>query len=198
MRVIIIGSGRVGARTAGELDRLGHKVTIIDTDQEGFDRLPVNFAGNAVRGSGTDEDVLRDAGAEGAELLMALTEGDNRNALSAQLGKHQFGIPRVIAKINDPLRAEAFRSLGVETICRTVILSDSLVTAAIEGAEATDGNVLPPTAEPLRGAPLAGSPAHAVAQEAIERDAAQRPQTATVDVLDERGARDRAVDSEEA
>jgi trk system potassium uptake protein TrkA len=185
MRVIIIGSGRVGARTAGELDRLGHKVTIIDTDQEGFDRLPVNFAGNAVRGSGTDEDVLRDAGAEGAELLMALTEGDNRNALAAQLGKHQFGIPRVVARMNEPLRAEAFRSLGVETICRTVILSDALVHAAIDGAEATNGMVLPPTAEPLRGAPLVGSAAHAAAQEAIERDA-ERQHGAPVDVLDGR------------
>ena len=77
-----------------------------------------------MRGSGGDEDVLRAAGAEMCDLLMALTEGDNRNAMAAQLGKHVFGIPRVIAKINDPLRAEAYRSLGLETICRTVILAE--------------------------------------------------------------------------
>jgi trk system potassium uptake protein TrkA len=170
MRVIIIGAGRVGARTAEELDRLGHRVTVVDIDQNAFDRLPSSFGGSAVRGSGTDADVLRDAGAEGAELLMALTEGDNRNALAAQLGKHTFGIPRVVAKINDPVRAEAFRSLGVETICRTVILSDALVQGAIEGAEATNGMVLPPTAEPLRGAPLVGSAAHREAQQAIARE----------------------------
>ena len=65
---------------------------------------------------------MRTAGAEQADILMTLTEGDNRNALAAQLGKHTFGIPRVIAKINDPLRGEAYRALGLETICRTIIL----------------------------------------------------------------------------
>jgi trk system potassium uptake protein TrkA len=191
MRVIIVGSGRVGARTAAQLDQRGHKVTVIDMDQEGFDRLPASFGGTAQRGSGTDEDVLRDAGAEGTDLLIALTEGDNRNAMAAQLGKHLFGIPRVIAKINDPLRAEAFRSLGVETICRTVILSDALVTAAIDGADATDGMVLPPTAEPLRGAPVVGSPAHRAAQAAIAHEAARhatRSAAATAAEADPEGA----------
>src|SRR4029078_10887115 len=93
------------------------------------------------------------------DLLMSLTEGDNRNAMAAQLGKHVFGIPRVIAKINDPVRAEAYRSLGLETICRTALLAEALVNVAAEGAEATDGQVQPPTAEPLRGAPVAGSKA---------------------------------------
>jgi len=163
MRVIIIGSGRVGARTAAELDQRGDHVTVIDVDQRAFSRLPATFAGVTVRGSGTDEDILRGAGADLAELLMALTEGDNRNALAAQLGKHIFGIPRVIAKINDPLRAEAYRTLGLETICRTVVLADALVTAASEGAEATGGAVLPATAEPRQGIPPAGSRAASAA-----------------------------------
>jgi trk system potassium uptake protein len=167
MRVIIIGCGRVGARTAAELDARGERVTVVDVSPHAFNRLPASFGGATVRGSGTDEDVLRTAGAEQAELLMALTEGDNRNALSAQLGKHSFGIPRVIAKINDPLRADAYRTLGLETICRTVILSDALIKAAIEGADATNGAVEPPTAEPLRGAPIAGTRAASEAEEAI-------------------------------
>lgn len=167
MRVIIIGCGRVGARTAAELDSRGDHVTVIDVDQRAFNRLPASFGGVTVRGSGGDEDVLRGAGAEMTDLLMALTEGDNRNAMSAQLGKHTFGIPRVIAKINDPVRAEAYRSLGLETICRTVILADALVTAAAQGADATDGQVQPPTAEPLRGAPAAGTKAAEEAQEAM-------------------------------
>jgi hypothetical protein len=87
--------------------------------------------------------------------------------MAAQLGKHVFGIPRVLAKINDPMRAEAYRTLGLETICRTVILSDALVTAVVDGAEATGGAVMPPTAEPLRGAPVPGSLAHEEAQAAI-------------------------------
>jgi trk system potassium uptake protein TrkA len=170
MRVIIIGCGRVGARTAAELDQRGEHVTVIDVEQRAFNRLPSTFAGVTVRGSGSDEDILRGAGADLADLLMALTEGDNRNAMAAQLGKHIFGIPRVIAKINDPLRAETYRNLGLETICRTVVLADALVKAATEGAEATDGAVEPPTAEPRQGIPPAGSRAAAVAAAAADAD----------------------------
>lgn len=172
MKVIIIGCGRVGARTAAELDGRGEQVTIVDISPHAFNRLPSSFGGASVRGSGTDEDVLRSAGAEECELLMALTEGDNRNALTAQLGKHTFGIPRVIAKINDPLRAEAFRALGLETMCRTVILADALVEATLEGADATHEQVQPPTAEPLRGAPQPGTRAADEAEAAMANDAA--------------------------
>jgi trk system potassium uptake protein len=154
MRVIIVGCGRVGALTAAELDQGGDQVTVIDQNPRAFNRLPTGFSGDTVRGNGTDEDVVRTAGAEQADLLMALTEGDNRNALAAQVAKHTFHVPRVIAKINDPLRAEAYRALGLETMCRTVILSNALITATRQGAEATNGAVEPPTAEPMRISPL--------------------------------------------
>lgn len=168
MKILIIGCGRVGARTAAELDSLGEHVTVIDDDQRAFLRLPSDFGGATVRGSGTDTNVLRDAGAEMTDLLMALTEGDNRNALAAQMGKHVFGIPRALAKINDPVRAEAYRSLGLETICRTVLLSDALIRAASQGAEATEGAVATPTAEPLHGAPDPESRAGSIARTAID------------------------------
>jgi trk system potassium uptake protein len=178
MRVIIVGCGRVGARVAAELDQRGEHVTVIDISPGAFGRLPANFGGETMRGNGTDEDVMRTAGAEQADILMALTEGDNRNALAAQLGKHTFGIPRVVAKINDPLRGEAYRALGVETICRTIILGDALVIAALEGAEATNGFVEPPTAEPIRGAPPPGSMAAEEAIAAIEADEVEAEPTA--------------------
>jgi trk system potassium uptake protein TrkA len=170
MRVIIVGCGRVGARVAAELDQRGEHVTVIDISQHAFSRLPPSFGGETMRGNGTDEDVVRTAGAEQADMLMALTEGDNRNALAAQLGKHTFGIPRVIAKVNDPLRGEAYRALGLETICRTIIIGDALVVAAVDGAEATNGFVEPPTAEPIRGAPPPGSLAADEAIAAIEAE----------------------------
>ncbi len=170
MRVIIVGCGRVGARVAAELDQRGENVTVIDISHMRSPDCRQSFGGETMRGNGTDEDVMRGAGAEQADLLMALTEGDNRNALAAQLGKHTFGIPRVIAKINDPLRGEAYRALGLETICRTIILGDALVAAAVDGAAATNGFVEPPTAEPIRGAPPAGSLAAGEAIAAIEAE----------------------------
>jgi trk system potassium uptake protein TrkA len=172
MRVIIVGCGRVGARVAAELDQRGVTVTVVDVTARAFGRLPTTFGGDSVRGNGTDEDTMRTAGAEQADLVMALTEGDNRNALAAQLAKHRFNVPRVIAKINDPLRGDTYRALGLETICRTIILGDALVTAAVDGAEATNGFVEPPTAQPLRGAPAAGSaPKDAVPAAEAEEEA---------------------------
>jgi len=170
MRVIIVGCGRVGARVAAALDERGENVTVIDTTARAFGRLPQTFKGETVRGNGTDEDVMRSAGAEQADIVMTLTEGDNRNALAAQLAKHRFGVPRVICKVNDPLRGEAYRALGLETICRTIILGDALVTAAVEGAAATNGFVEEPTAQPLRGAPPAGSLADREAKAALSSE----------------------------
>jgi trk system potassium uptake protein TrkA len=180
MRVIIVGCGRVGARVAAELDQRGENVTVIDTTARAFARLPQTFNGETVRGNGTDEDVMRSAGAEQADIVMSLTEGDNRNALAAQLAKHRFGVPRVIAKVNDPLRGEAYRALGLETICRTIILGDALVTAAVEGAAATNGFVGEPTAQPLRGAPPPGSLADKEAKEALAEEDGERKAEANV------------------
>jgi trk system potassium uptake protein len=180
MRVIIVGCGRVGARVAAELDQRGENVTVIDTTARAFARLPQTFNGETVRGNGTDEDVMRSAGAEQADIVMSLTEGDNRNALAAQLAKHRFGVPRVIAKVNDPLRGEAYRALGLETICRTIILGDALVTAAVEGAAATNGFVEEPTAQPLRGAPPPGSLADKEAKQALAEEDGERKAEANV------------------
>ncbi len=129
MRVVIVGSGRVGAAMARALDAAGHDVTIVDLVTRAFDRLPATFRGNAVRGDGTDEDTLRRVGAEGADLFLALTEGDNRNIMSAQLALEALGIPRVYAKVNDPVRAKAYAELGIGTICRTTMMADGLLAA---------------------------------------------------------------------
>jgi trk system potassium uptake protein TrkA len=129
MRAVIVGCGRVGATMAQTLDTTGHEVTIVDLLTRAFDRLPATFRGNAVRGDGTDEDTLRRAGAEGADLFLALTEGDNRNIMAAQLALEALGIERVFAKVNDPVRAQAYAELGIGTICRTTMMADALLGA---------------------------------------------------------------------
>lgn len=126
MRAVIVGCGRVGAGLAERLARAGHEVTILDLTTEAFNRLESDFPGTALRGDGTDEDVLRRAGAEGADYFFALTEGDNRNVLAAQLAAENLRVGAVVAKVNDPVRAEAYRSMGITTICRTTILVDGL------------------------------------------------------------------------
>jgi trk system potassium uptake protein TrkA len=126
MRSVIVGCGRVGAGLAGRLARAGHEVTVIDVTTEAFSRLDPGFPGQAIRGDGTDEDVLRRAGVEGADNFFALTEGDNRNVLAAQLAYESLHVGNVVAKVNDPVRAEAYSALGIPTICRTNMLIDAL------------------------------------------------------------------------
>ena len=126
MKAVIVGCGRVGSVLADALDRAGHDVVVIDMSTSAFDRLPGSFGGEAVRGDGTDEDTLRRAGAESADLFMAMTEGDNRNVMAAQLAVEALDARRVIAKINDPLRAAAYADLGINTLCRTNLMASAV------------------------------------------------------------------------
>jgi trk system potassium uptake protein TrkA len=126
VKIVIVGCGRVGAAAAESWDRAGHEVIVLDVSTRAFERLPSTFGGTAERGDGTDEDVLRRAGSEGADIFLTLTEGDNRNVMAAQLAVEAFHVPRVIAKINDPVRAAAYAELGIATICRTGLMLDAL------------------------------------------------------------------------
>lgn len=126
MKIVIVGCGRVGASLAHAYDQAGHEVVILDIATRAFDRLPSSFGGQATRGDGTDEDVLRRAGAASADVFIALTEGDNRNIMAAQLASEAFGVDKVIAKINDPLRATAYAELGIATLCRTGLMMDAI------------------------------------------------------------------------
>ncbi len=127
MKVVIVGCGRVGAVLAETFDAAGHQVVILDVSTAAFDRLHATFGGNAVRGDGTDEDTLRRVGAEDADLFLALTEGDNRNTMAAQVATEALGARKVVAKINDPVRAAAYASLGIGALCRTVLMADAVL-----------------------------------------------------------------------
>ena len=127
MNVVIIGCGRVGALLADTFDQAGHRVTIIDLQTRAFDRLSESFRGEAIRGNGTDEDVLRRAGAEGADLFIAVTEGDNRNVMATQIALEALHVGQVIAKVNDPVRAEAYAAMGIPTLCRTILMADAIL-----------------------------------------------------------------------
>jgi trk system potassium uptake protein TrkA len=126
VKIVIVGCGRVGATLAEAYDAAGHQVVILDIATRAFDRLASSFGGSAVRGDGTDEDTLRRAGAEDADVFLALTEGDNRNVMAAQVAHEALGAQQVIAKINDPVRAAAYAELGLTTVCRTSMIADAI------------------------------------------------------------------------
>lgn len=127
MRVVIVGCGRVGSRTAAMLAEAGHHVTVIDWKEQEFQRLPAGFRGATVRGNAIEQDTLRQAHAGEADVFLAATGGDNRNIMTAQIAREIFGVPKVIARIKDPQRAEIYTDLGIEVECRTLAGADAIL-----------------------------------------------------------------------
>jgi len=132
VKIVIVGCGRVGAFLAGLLDSGGHDVTIVDLERGSFGHLPASFKGTTLMGNGTDLEVLRQAGIDKTDAFFTLTQGDNRNLMAAQVAKQVFGVKQVIAKVNDPIRANTYRKHGIVTVSRTSILG-TLLEAMLMG-----------------------------------------------------------------
>jgi trk system potassium uptake protein TrkA len=132
MNIIIMGCGRVGAQLASLLDGEGHSVTVLDINEYSFRRLPTSFGGTPLIGDGTDEDTLKKANIAEADAFVAVTEGDNRTIMGAQIAKHIFNVPKVICRIYDPLRKEVYETVGLEAISPTTIFAKLLKDLLLE------------------------------------------------------------------
>ena len=128
MKVLIMGCGRVGAQLASMMDTEKHEVTVLDVNGHSFRRLSSTFGGTALLGDGTDSEVLKKAGVESTDAFVAVTEGDNRNLMAAQIAKYIFNVPKVICRIYDPLRAEIYHNMGLETYCPTLLGANAIKT----------------------------------------------------------------------
>ena len=126
MKVVIMGCGRVGSQLASLLDADGHDIIILDINEYSFRRLAPTFNGTALLGNGTEEDSLKRAGIEQADAFIAVTQGDNRNVMAAQICKHVFKVPRVICRLYDPLCQEMYSNLGLEAFSPTTIIAQML------------------------------------------------------------------------
>ncbi|MGH8988333.1 MAG: potassium channel family protein [Acidimicrobiales bacterium] len=116
MHVVVVGCGRVGAGLGTSLTREGHTVAVIDRNPRAFRRLPDDWQGQRVEGSGFDRDDLERAGADRADALAAVTNGDNTNILTVRIARETYSIERVVARIYDPRRAEIYQRLGIPTV----------------------------------------------------------------------------------
>jgi len=132
MYVIIVGCGRVGSELAKLLSGEGHNVVVIDRSPESFRRLGKKFNGLTMVGNGFDAKLLKEAGIEKANAFCSVTNGDNTNILSSQVAKKIFNVPRVIARIYDPHRAEIYRSLGLDIISGTTLLAAMIRDKLVE------------------------------------------------------------------
>ena len=111
-----MGSGRVGIATSLALTQRGHSVAIVDKRAEAFNLLPPGFTARTIVGVGFDRDVLEEAGVKQAEAFIAVSSGDNSNIVSARIAREHYHVPKVIARIYDPKRAEIYERLHIPTI----------------------------------------------------------------------------------
>ena len=114
-----MGCGRVGILLTQELSKAGHDVTVIDKNPHAFERLPPGFDAKEIVGIGFDREVLEEAGIKEADAFLAVSSGDNSNIVSARVAREYYHVPRVIARIYDPLRADIYERLNIPTVSTT-------------------------------------------------------------------------------
>lgn len=132
MNIMIVGCGRVGSQLALLLSQEGHNVTIIDKSQDAFKRLGGTFNGVQALGNGFDEKLLKELKIERADAFVSVTSGDNTNLMASQIAKKIFKVPRVIARVYDPRRANIYRKLGLDIISGTVLVAAMIRDKLIE------------------------------------------------------------------
>src|SRR3954462_6668128 len=119
MHVVIMGCGRVGSELTLQLGKAGHNVVIIDKNATAFDRPPPGLGARTIVGLGFDRDVLEEAGIKEADAFIAVSNGDNSNIVSARVALEHYHVPKVIARIFDPRRAEIYERLNIPTVATT-------------------------------------------------------------------------------
>lgn len=119
MKIIVIGCGRMGSGLARTLALRGHAITVVDQAEQAFTLLGPTFKGERLVGIGFDRDTLQLAGVERADGLAAVTNSDEANIVAARVAREIYRVPKVVARVVDPQKAEIYRRLGLQTISTT-------------------------------------------------------------------------------
>ena len=115
MKVIVVGGGKTGSHIIKVLESRGHKVCAIEKDETVAKELATKINGVVINGDGTDMLVLKDAGINEADVLLALTDDDKANLMMCEIAK-SFNVPKIIALVNHPGNEELFMKLGIADI----------------------------------------------------------------------------------
>ena len=153
MLILIVGCGRVGSSVARTMLAEGQEVSCLDEDPDSHARLELGLdsswedaGGQFTVGTGLEIDALTTAGIERADVFVASTNGDNTNIVIAQIAKRRYHVPKVIARILDPLRADWYDRQGVHTICPTKVAIEML-EREVRAAAAEQGGPRPAAVE---------------------------------------------------
>ena len=127
--VIVVGGGRVGFYLAKELIEQGYEVLVIEKDEGGprAEYIAGQLGSAVIRGDGCEASVLDEAGCARAAMLIAVTGDDEDNLVACQVAKGRFGVPKTIARLNDPRNNTLFTSLGIDvTVSATTAILDKI------------------------------------------------------------------------
>src|SRR6266567_7469029 len=114
MYVLIAGGGKVGSNLARTLIRAGHEVTLIEQRGPRFDQLEGELEHQVHKGDATELFTLERAGIERPpDIVVAVTGDDEDNVVICQLARDRYGVPNVIARVNDPRNQPYFDLLGI-------------------------------------------------------------------------------------
>jgi trk system potassium uptake protein TrkA len=136
VHIVIMGCGRVGSSLAFHLVKRDVSVAIIDQNPLAFRRLGDNFPGRQITGIGFDRDTLKEAGVDKADAFAAVSSGDNSNIIAARVARETFNVPRVVARIYDPKRAEVYERLGIPTVATVTWTAGRLLKSVLGEATA--------------------------------------------------------------
>jgi trk system potassium uptake protein TrkA len=111
--ILIVGGGKVGTNLTATLMKMGHEVTLIENDRDRYALLEERFEHVVRPGDATELFVLERAGIERADLVVAVTGDDEDNIIVSQVAKEKYGVPKVIARVNDPRNQQHFDMIGI-------------------------------------------------------------------------------------
>jgi trk system potassium uptake protein TrkA len=139
MFVIIVGGGNTGSQLAAQLLEGGHQVKVIEDRVTVLERLREEMPeGTVFAGDGSSPTVLEAVGIDHADVLAAVTGDDEANLVITTLGRFEFHVPRIIARINNPKNTWLFNEqMGVD-----VALSQSDILAKLIAEEMSLGDMM--------------------------------------------------------
>ena len=134
MNVIIIGGGHTGAYIAKLLLENGCSVKVIENRESVFRKLQEDLKPqHIILGSGTDPETMESAGVAAADVLVAVSGTDEINLVASTIAKYEFGVPRVIARVNNPKNAWLFDAgMGVDVAINQAGLMARLILEGID------------------------------------------------------------------
>ncbi|NBN89200.1 MAG: TrkA family potassium uptake protein [Actinobacteria bacterium] len=133
MKIVIAGAGSVGRYMAEQLRASGHAIRIIDNDTDAVARARGLDPGiEVINGDGCEVDTLARAGCRDADVVAAVTGDDEDNLVISLLAKQEFGVPRVVGRVNNPKNEWMFTDMwGVDVSVSTPHLLTGLVEEAV-------------------------------------------------------------------